>query len=342
MKVLSFERWRINEDLVVTDAIESPLKKVNFLLAGEKIEGLTGKNNKRIYGDINDKCLKDLYNAFYAEGDHGKDLKVNPKLPIIYYGGNKPESFDFLKKYKIKEDVMYNVPSQMKLSGNKSDFYKTFDGSWWLPKSVYKIEDTKELEFPVIGKPDGEHSGIGIEIFDKFEDIKKSKLKFDNFSEAKDLDQEFRVLLMNDKVCLANERISYSDNEMRDKNPDEQTEFVYVDQDLSKLDFLDDVLKISEEIREKIKLGLWSIDIMIDADGNLWVAEINSASGMAADKMAKVYIMIYEDFYGKELPDLFKTFLFDTYIEPIYKINLKENRAAIERSEGAVDYLKNN
>ena len=35
-------------------------KKINFLLAGKKIEGLTGTNNKRIYGDINEKCLKNL------------------------------------------------------------------------------------------------------------------------------------------------------------------------------------------------------------------------------------------------------------------------------------------
>jgi hypothetical protein len=81
---------------------------------------------------------------------------------------------------------------------------------------------------------------------------------------------------------------------------------------------------------------------MIDSDGKLWVAEINSASGMAADKMAKVYIMIYEDFYGEELPKVFKTFLFNEYIEPVYKKNLEVNSEAIKRSKGAVDYLKNN
>ena len=332
-KVKLFEQWSLNEA-----KFEEYTQKINFLLAGEKIEGLTGKNNKRIYGDINDDCLDNLFNAFYAVGDHENDLDVNSELPIIYYGGNKDESFDFLKKYDIKEDVMYNIPSQMKMSGNKSQFYKMFDGSWWLPKSVYKVEDTKGLEFPVIGKPDGEHSGIGIEIFDKYEDIVKSKLEFDNFSEAKDLVQEFRVLMMNDKVCLVNERISKTDNEMRDKETDEATEFVYVDQDLSKLDFLDDVLKISEEIRKEIKLGLWSIDIMIDSKGKLWVAEINSASGMAADKMAKVYIMVYEDFY-EELPEDFKTFLFDKYIKPIYKINAKINGESIKLSKGAVDYF---
>ena len=78
-RILSFNDWSLNEKFKQWDKY---LKKINFLLAGEKIEGLTGKNNKRIYGEINDKCLEQLYNSFYAEGDYGKDLTVNPDLPI--------------------------------------------------------------------------------------------------------------------------------------------------------------------------------------------------------------------------------------------------------------------
>ena len=313
-------------------------KKINFLLAGEKIEGLTGKNNKRIYGKINDVCLDNLFNAYYAEGDHGKSLNVDSSLPLIYYGGNKPEGFDFIKKYGYKEKDMYNVPSQMKHSGNKTDFYKMFDGADFIPKAVYKKEDTKNLEFPVIAKPDGEHSGIGIEIFDTYEDLMKSQSKFDNFSEAKDLDKEFRVLLLKDKNVLIHERVSMSDNEIKDKDADEQTSFVYVDQNMGKLDFLDELETINKEIREKIDLGLWSIDVMIDTSGKLWVAEINAASGMAADKMARVYIALYEDYYKEQLPQKFKDYLTETYINPIHKINWKENQKAIEKSKCAIDY----
>ena len=315
-------------------------KKINFLLAGEKIEGLTGKNNKRIYGEINDKCLDNLFNAYYAEGDYGKSLKVDSNLPLIYYGGNKKEGFDFIKKYGYAEDNMYNVPSQMKHSGNKTDFYKMYDGADFIPKAVYKKEDTKKLKFPVIAKPDGGHSGLGIEIFDSYEDLMKSDAKFDNYSEAKDLDKEFRVLLLKDKNVLIHERVSASKNEIKDKDSDEQTSFTYVDQDMSKIDFLDELDRISKEIRKKIKLGLWSIDIMIDKSGKLWVAEINAASGMAADKMARVYVDCYEDFYGEQLPKEFKDYLNQEYIIPIYKINLKENGTQIKKSKCAVDYKK--
>ena len=54
----------------------------------------------------------------------------------------------------------------------------------------------------------------------------------------------------------------------------------------------------------------------------LQTAEINSASGMAADKMARVYVKVYEDFYGEKLPKELKNHLNEEYIKPIYKINL--------------------
>lgn len=314
------------------------LNKVNFLLAGEKIEGLTGKNNKRIYGKINDVCLEKLFNSYYAKGDYEKVLEVNSELPLIYYGGNSKEGLDFIKKYKISEDVMYNSPKAMKVSGNKSDFYKMFKDSNFIPKAVYKKEDAKDLQFPVIAKPDDGHSGLGIEIFDTYEDLEKSKEKFENYSEAKDLDKEFRVLLMNEEPVLVHERVSLNENEIKDKEADEQTEFTYVDQDMNKLDFMNEVNNICKTIREKLKLGLWSIDLMIDKSGDCWVAEINSASGMAADKMARVYVKVYEDFYGEELPKELKTHLNEEYIKPIYKINLKENAAQIKRSKNRVNY----
>jgi hypothetical protein len=326
------------EQFIVEKSNNDYLKKVNFILAGEKIEGLTGKNNKRIYGKINDICLDKLFNSYYAKGDYGKDLDVNPKLPLIYYGGNSKEGLNFLEKYGISEDVMYNLPEPMKVSGNKSDFYKMFKDCDFIPKAVYKRKDAKDLQFPVIAKPDDGHSGVGIEIFDNYEDLEKSKGEFENYSEAKDLDREFRVLLMKENPVLVHERVSVGENEIKDKDSNEQTEFTYVDQDVSKLDFMDRVDGICKTIREKLKLGLWSIDLMVDKSGDCWVAEINTASGMAADKMARVYIAIYEDFYGEQLPQEFKTHLNEEYIKPIYKINLKENAAQIKKSKCCVNY----
>lgn len=326
------------EQFIFEKSNKDYLKKVNFLLAGKTIESLTGPNEKRLYGEINDICLNELFNAYYAKGDYGKELNVDPKLPLIYYGGDSKKGLDFLEKYGISKDVMYNLPEPVKVSCNKSDFYKMFSDSDFICKTVYKREDAKNLQFPVIAKPDDGHAGIGIEIFDNYEDLEKSKGEFANYSEAKDLDKEFRVLLMNDKIVLVHERVSAGKNEIRDKESDEGTKFTYVDQDMSKLDFMDKVSEICKTIREKIRLGLWSIDLIIDKDGKSWVSEINSASAMAPDKMSRVYAMVYEDFYGEKLPQEFKTYLNEEYIKPIYKINLKENTDQIKKSKCCVNY----
>jgi hypothetical protein len=54
--------------------------------------------------------------------------------------------------------------------------------------------------------------------------------------------------------------------------------------------------------------------------------------------MARVYVMVYEDFYSEQLPQEFKTYLNEEYIKPIYKINLKENEDQIKRSKCSVNY----
>lgn len=311
------------------------LKKVNFLMGGKDVSDITGTKSS-IYGDITGNCLTELYNDFYIEQDYASDLEINTELPFIYYAGSK--GLNFLEDYDVPEDVMYNLPADMKVSGNKTDFYKMFQDSDFIPKAVYKKEDAEDLEFPVIAKPDAGHSGMGIEIFNTYEDLEKSKGEFENYSEAKDLDTEFRVLIVKDTIVLIHERVSASENEIKDKESDEKVQFTYVDQDMDKLDFIDRINEICKEIREKLKLGLWSIDLMIDKSGDCWVAEINSASGMAADKLARVYVAVYEDFYGEKLPQEFKTYLNEEYIRPIYKINLEENEDQIKRSKGRVNY----
>ncbi len=326
------------EQFIVEKSNKDYFKKVNFLLAGENIISLTGDNNIKLYGDINVNCFEKLFNTYYGKVDIKKDLDVNTELPLIYYGGNTPGGLDFIKKYKIPEELMYNTPPPVLVSGRKSKFYKMFSDCDFIPKTVYKRKDAKDLQFPVIAKPDDGHSGLGIEIFDKYEDLEKSKEEFANYSEVKDIDREFRVLLMNETPILVHERVSMGKNEIKDKDLDEQTEFTYVDQDMRKLDFMDRSNEICKTIREKLKLGLWSLDLMIDKDGDCWIAEINSASGMAPDKMARAYVAVYEDFYGEELPQEFKTYLNEEYIKPIYKVNLKENADQIKKSKCCINY----
>lgn len=59
---------------------------------------------------------------------------------------------------------------------------------------------------------------------------------------------------------------------------------------------------------------------------------------MAADKLARVYVAVYENFYKEKLSPEFKTYLNEEYIRPIYKINLEENEDQIKKSKNRVNY----
>jgi hypothetical protein len=76
---------------------------------------------------------------------------------------------------------------------------------------------------------------------------------------------------------------------------------------------------------------------MIDENNDKWVAEINSASGLSADRMCEVYSAVYEDFYKEELPKEVKSYIYDKYTVPVHKINVKENGKYIKKSKTRSD-----
>ena len=311
-------------------------KKVNFILPGTTSETLTGTNS--IYRELNEKCLNELYNTYHAKGDFVHDINVDIAMPSIYYGGSKPLALQLLKDQNIPEDTMYNTPEQQALSNCKSGFYKMFKDLPWLPNVVFDKEDVVKLTFPIIAKPDTAHSGSGIEIFETPEDLKNSESNFKNYSEAKDLDTEFRIMILKDNIVSIHERVSKLDHAIKDKEKDDYVQFVYVEQDLSKLSFIKELKPIIADIREKIQLGVWSVDLMIDKSGELWVAEINSASGMGVNKMVEFYIAVYEDFYNEKLPIEFKEDLESRYTIPANVINYNLNHEWIKKSKGAIDH----
>ena len=324
-------------------------KKVVFLMPGSSSNALSGLDS--LYQDLNDECLEEVFESFFCGVDKDRfkemsekqvkylnTLEVSDKKPIVYYGGEQPAPLLVLKNNKISETNMYNTPTSMGISAYKSKFYKLFKDSKFICKTEYDIKNAlNNLKFPIIAKPDAGHSGSGIEIFETSEDLQKSKNKFINYSEAKNLKAEYRVMAMNDSIISIYERVSKDDNAIKDKKPDDYVSFVYVKQDLSKLDFVKETENIIKEIRSKVKAGVWSVDLMIDENNDKWVAEINSASGLSADRMCEVYSAVYEDFYKEELPKEVKSYIYDKYTVPVHKINVKENGKYIKKSKTRSD-----
>lgn len=303
--------------------LNSFCKKINFITRGKGSRELAGFDS--MYKELNDTCLDELYNAYHIESKKKYD-KVDGSLPTIYYAGFSSPGPEFLKNNPIKKENQLNRPDEMKKSGNKSNFYKIMKDSNFICNTAYNVEDACNLKFPVIAKPDNSHSGKGIIVFQTKEDLLKNKSKFDNYAEAIDLDVEFRVIVLKNRPILISERVPKKGNAIEDKDKDKTVEFVYVNQDMDKLTWKKELGRIINEIKEKIDLDLWSVDLMLDKKGSCWVAEINSATGMAADKMAKIYMEIYDEYNEEKLPQQFKDYLKEKYIDPVDKENVRQNK----------------
>jgi hypothetical protein len=303
---------------------------------------------------INAKCSDQLYITYSAKDDvDNNDIIVPQNLPILYYGGNNKDALRFLEKHNIKRENMYNKPEDMKISGSKIDFAKLFEKCDWLPKTVFSRDEAIDgaVGFPIIAKISDGHSGLGIKKFDTAKDLEKEPASFDLKGESRefdlysqfiDFDREYRCFFIKDKCFTVNERVPIKDENksIRTKKVDEKVKFIYAYQDNFKIpkEFFDEIYRISAELREEIKLDIWSLDIVVDKKGKMWVLETNSATGMGSVKLCDTYIKIFEDFYKLTLPNSYKEELWTKYISQGHFVYWPEFKEEIMSTLWPIDY----
>ena len=124
------------------------------------------------------------------------------------------------------------------------------------------------------------------------------------------------------------------------KKADEKISFTYVYQDQNKVDedFIKQVLIICKDVKTFLDLDLWALDVVVDKKGKLWVMETSAATGMGSVKMCEVYKAIYEDFYGKKLPDEFLEAIYKKYAVPGHQNYYPKYKKEIESSKWPMDY----
>jgi hypothetical protein len=337
---------KLNPLLSLEEYIKSSMhnpfdKKVIFVKLTNDIAALSGdiSDEMRV---INTECLEQLFVLLASHEDSGITLSQN--LPILYYGGHNKKSRNFIDKYNFKLSNMYNTPDEMKKSGSKVEFAKMFKGAPWLPRTVFSKEEAiaGAVGFPVVAKVTSGHSGVGIQKFDTANDLKKSKDEYDLFCEFIDFDREYRTMFINDKCFMVNERIpTIKDNKtIRTKKSDEKVSFTYVYTDMNKIptQWKENLQNICDEIREKLKLGLWSLDVVVDKNGKAFVMETNSATGLGAAKLVAVYKEIYEDYYQRPLPDWYLEQLNNKYVIPAHLMYYNDCKEEIAKCPWAIDY----
>jgi len=319
-------------------------KQVTFITLSSEIKKLSGNVSDEIK-DLNKNCLNQLFHHYSIVDTQDQFIQIPTDLPICYYGGHNKKARNFIEDNNLKKSNMYNNPGEMEKSGDKIVFTKLFSDKKWIPKSVFDKNKVKDnLEFPIIAKVADGHSGIGIKKFDSFDELEKSTKTFDLFSEFIDFEREFRIMVFKDKFFMINERIPTKSNKstVKNKKTNDRISFIYVYTDLDKIpvEFKDKINTIIKEIRTKIKLDIWSIDICKDKNGDLFAFEINSATGLGSAKMVAVYKEIYEDFYQKKLPKSYLNNLYKNYVLPAHQFYYKNFKEEIRECPWRIDYEK--
>lgn len=322
-------------------------KKVGWVMQTDDIHSTSGNVTGR-EKKYNVDAKESLFQNFFTKEDYNNDkITVPNNIPLLYYGGGRDkESEQWIKNKKINPDNLYNKRELLLLSGDKVTFGKIFAKYDWLPKTVYSKKEAVDgaVGFPVIAKIKDGHSGVGIEKFDKAGDLEKSKEDFDLFCQFIDFDREYRVVFCQSKIIAINERVpTIEDNKsIKTKKANEKISFTYAYQDLNKVDkkFKDELADICVDIKKDLDLNLWSLDVVQDKKGKLWVMETSSAMGLGSVKMCEVYRAIYEDFYNEKLPDAFLEDIYKKYVVNGHKNYWPKYKKEIESSQWPMDYEK--
>lgn len=300
MKYIPFENWKKSKE----DA------KLQILMRGTI--GLTSKSDEKVkelmsilYEDwIHLVLIKGYqdYNRNEKIPDNRRYNEIDYSLPILNMT-SRPHVFLEHPRAQI-----YNKIEDYPVSSDKVTFSKIFEDSKYLPKTAFTLKNAKNLQFPIIAKPAKGFSAQGIEIFKTIKDLEKADTsKFDLYSEAKDIKTEFRLFVMNGRIIHLAERIKNSKNDksVGVKKSDEKIDLVYIDQDLDTFPpkLLRKLLLIDTEVRQKVNLDFYDIDLILDTDDNFWIPEINGAPGIGPSMFLPIYREWINMVYHRPLKD---------------------------------------
>jgi glutathione synthase/RimK-type ligase-like ATP-grasp enzyme len=231
--------------------------------------------------------------------DKKLDYQINQTYPIVNYNSD-------LVKYLLENKVIqlknvYNKPQYVTDVSSKVKFHEIMMDSKFVPETVFSKEKAMNLKFPVIAKPDNNHSGMGIQIFKNKMELEKSKDNFDVFSECKKIKEEFRLIFFKEQPILFMKREPLNKKAKEgDGTTDEAMVFTYRRMMINYVpEEFGDVLK---EVRKKFEnVDFYALDIMEDEEGAVYIIEINSQPGLPFDSTVMMYKAIYNDFYKTKL-----------------------------------------
>lgn len=196
------------------------------------------KNSKNLLGRMIGNTRDILFDQISIDSSNYKQLPIQPGVPILNFTEDNDLVEILIKEKIIEKSCLYNQPNQSAEVSDKVAFHKAFTGSKFVPKTVFTVKDAKDLKFPVIAKPAVGKSAKGIKKFDNIEEIEKSNERFNVFSEAINIQEEYRCFCFKNSVIELNRREKVKGSEDFLKNSNTITDFIYNDVDLEKYENL--------------------------------------------------------------------------------------------------------
>lgn len=225
--------------------------------------------------------------------------RIDPFAPILNYDSRITR--DLISKFRIDDSRIYNHPDLIIQSGSKVIFHQRVGDHPNVPKTVFTQKDALGLKFPVVAKPSKKHSGIGLQVFNKSSELKKSNPSdFDLYSEWVDKKEEHRIITFKGKSILWMQRHPLNDKASTGKgDKDSEMNFKYT----KILGVLPDNITsvLSEFCGMFSELPYICFDLMVDQQDKAWIIESNVMPGVPFDVMVNLYQEIFKDWYGRDV-----------------------------------------
>jgi len=226
-----------------------------------------------------------------------KEIKVL-NIPILNYCDSYTNSLIELGQPR---DMIYNLPEFKSDIDNKTKWHKIHQDNQHIPKTAYTAEDAKNLNFPIIAKPNKGAQGKGIVKINNIKELDSADhSKFSLYSEKIDIKEEHRIFMWKNKTISWLQRIPKDDTTKNmSKKANAKLKFKYA---LVKQEVPLSWAKICESFSEKHpNIDMYTVDFMIDVNDKVWVTEMNTLPGTPFGIMGHYYKKVYEDYYGKPL-----------------------------------------
>lgn len=277
---------------LLTERVESSGIKITLARFSEITADIAGKN---ISIKVNDQDIKNFDLVYYRRvGDKFFSLGGTVAICLTHFG--IPFYDTAFTDVGPDEDKFTNL-TRLALAG--LPVIPTFF-CWHEKISEHRDEIIKKFGLPLVAKSLGSHRGKGVYLLKNKEDFNLNKTEDEKtqflFQKYKESDEEYRLLVLGDRVAVAEKKIRTDPNEFRSNVALGARE-----------EFLD-VNKVPGEMREiavkaaqTLKIQTAGVDIMVDKDGEWWLLEVNRGPGLTYDTKVSPEIDELAKFFKREL-----------------------------------------